>query len=79
MNSLHEYFSPFIYSQEFRNSEAIRQSASLLSTVFDMSKSEYPKTKSTYQAAQLNAFEVTSQIMRDITRVWREQEEETHG
>jgi hypothetical protein len=44
-----------------------------------MSKSEYPKTKSTYQAAQLNAFEVTSQIMRDITRVWREQEEETHG
>lgn len=75
MNSLHDVFSQYIYSKEFKNSEAIRQSSSLLSTVFDMSKGEYPKTKSSFQAAQQNCYEVTSQILRDVMNVWREQEQ----
>jgi cellulose biosynthesis protein BcsQ len=75
MNTLYDSFGNFIYSKEFKNSEAIRQSSSLLSTVFDMSKSEYPKTKSTFQSAQQNSYEVTSQILRDISNVWREQEQ----
>ncbi|QRG81506.1 ParA family protein [Vibrio diabolicus] len=74
MNSLYDHFSPYLYSKEFKHSEAIRQSSSLLSTVFDMSKSEYPKSKATFQTAQQNAYEVTSQILRDILNVWREQE-----
>ncbi|MGR5432301.1 ParA family protein [Vibrio campbellii] len=74
MNSLYDYFAPYLYSKEFKHSEAIRQASSLLSTVFDMSKSEYPKSKSTFQTAQQNGYEVTSQIQRDILNVWREQE-----
>ena len=78
MNNLYEHFAPYLYSKEFKYSEAIRQASSLLSTVFDMSKSEYPKSKATFQNAQQNAFEVTSQIMRDIMLVWNEQEK-TNG
>lgn len=75
MNSLYDYFGPYLYSKEFKHSEAIRQASSLLSTVFDMSKSEYPKSKATFQSAQQNGYEVTSQILRDIVIVWREQEQ----
>ncbi|PQJ55602.1 chromosome partitioning protein ParA [Vibrio jasicida] len=75
MNSLYDHFAPYLYSKEFKHSEAIRQASSLLSTVFDMSKSEYPKSKSTFQTAQQNGYEVTSQIQRDILNVWREQEQ----
>ena len=74
MNNLYDYFAPYLYSKEFKHSEAIRQASSLLSTVFDMSKSEYPKSKATFQTAQQNGYEVTSQILRDILNVWREQE-----
>ncbi|ANS88263.1 Putative replication protein (plasmid) [Vibrio scophthalmi] len=74
MNSLYDHFAPYLYSKEFKHSEAIRQASSLLSTVFDMSKSEYPKSKATFQTAQQNGYEVTSQILRDIINVWREQE-----
>jgi len=76
MNSLYDHFSHYLYSKEFKHSEAVRQSSSLLSTVFDMSKSEYPKSKATFQGAQQNAYEVTSQILRDIINVWREEEQE---
>lgn len=75
MNSLHNHFGQYIYSKEFKNSEAIRQCSSLLSTVFDMSKSEYPKSKATFQNAQQNCYEVTSQVLRDIMNVWRNQED----
>ncbi|CAH1606256.1 Chromosome (Plasmid) partitioning protein ParA [Vibrio jasicida] len=75
MNSLYDHFAPYLYSKEFKHSEAIRQASSLLSTVFDMSKSEYPKSKSTFQTAQQNGYEVTSQIQRDILNVWHEQEQ----
>ncbi|BDU41141.1 conserved hypothetical protein [Vibrio nigripulchritudo MADA3029] len=75
MNSLYDHFAPYLYSKEFKHSEAIRQSSSLLSTVFDMSKSEYPKSKSTFHSAHQNSYEVTSQILRDILNVWREQEQ----
>ncbi|GLO64101.1 chromosome partitioning protein ParA [Vibrio sp. MACH09] len=75
MNSLYNHFSNYLYSKEFKHSEAVRQASSLLSTVFDMSKSEYPKSKSTFQTAQQNSYEVTSQIQRDITNVWRELEQ----
>lgn len=74
MNSLYDHFGPYLYSKEFKHSEAIRQASSLLATVFDMSKSEYPKSKATFQTAQQNGYEVASQILRDILNVWREQE-----
>lgn len=74
MNSLYDHFAPYLYSKEFKHSEAIRQASSLLSTVFDMSKSEYPKSKGTFQSAQQNSYEVTSQILRDIVNVWREEQ-----
>ncbi len=75
-NKLDDSFSEYLYSTEFKHSEAIRQASALLSTVFDMSKSEYPKTKTTFQIAQQNAYEVTSKIHRDIVQVWREQDKE---
>ena len=75
LNKLDEYFGSYLYSKEFKHSEAVRQCASLLSTVFDMSKSEYPKSKGTFQSAQQNAYEVTSQLMRDILSVWRNEEQ----
>lgn len=76
MNKLDEYFGPYLYSREFKHSEAVRQCSSLLSTVFDMSKSEYPKSKGTFQSAQQNAYEVTSQLMRDVLSIWRSEGQE---
>lgn len=80
-NGLYESFSKYLYPTQFKNSEAIKKSSSLLSTVFDMSKSEYPNSKSSYQVAQSNAFEVTSQIQRDLLTIWLEQdmENKTNG
>lgn len=75
MNSLYDNFAPYLYSKEFKHSEAIRRTSSLLATVFDMSKSEYPKSKATFQSAQQNSYEITSQILRDLLSVWREQEQ----
>lgn len=72
LTGLYDNFSEFLYSKEFKYSEAVRQCHSKLSTVFDMSKSDYPKTKTSFQATQLNAYEITSQIYRDIAKVWRD-------
>ena len=75
MNQLYQHFAPYLYSKEFKHSEAIRQSSALLSTVFDMSKSEYPKSKSSFMSAHQNCYEVVSQIHRDLFQIWRQQEQ----
>lgn len=74
--SLCEAFPTHLYSKEFRNSEAIRQTSERLSTIFDMSKSAYTKTKSSFDTARVNAYEISSQILRDIQAVWRKQDGE---
>lgn len=75
-NNLYESFSNYLYPSQFKSSEAVRKATSLLSTVFDMSKSEYPNSKSSYHAAQENGYEVTSQLQRDLVKVWHQQEQE---
>lgn len=70
-NKLSNVFGSFIYSREFNNSEAIKECSRLVSTLFDISKSEYPgRTKSVFQKAKDNAYEVTSQVYRNIVDVW---------
>lgn len=73
VNALTDSFSSYIYSKEFKNSEAVRQSSTFLCSVFDLSKSEYPKSKGSFQLAQQNAYEVTSQVLRDLQKVWKSQ------
>ena len=75
LTSLFDDFPDFIYSTEFKESEAILRCQRSLETVFDISKSEYPKSKSSFIKAQVNAFEVTNQVYRDIAKVWREDSE----
>ncbi|WP_288987667.1 AAA family ATPase [uncultured Pseudoalteromonas sp.] len=76
LTGLYDNFSEFLYSKEFKYSEAVRQCHSKLSTVFDMSKSDYPKTKTSFQATQSNAYEIASQLYRDIAKVWRDSSKE---
>ncbi|MGF1689073.1 ParA family protein [Photobacterium japonica] len=70
MNQLSRTFSEWLYSGQFKHSEAIQLCTSMLSTVFDLTASEYPKAKKTLNDARINAFEVSSQIYRDIYNVW---------
>lgn len=66
-----DHFGNYLYATEFQYSVAIRECSSLMSTVFDMSKSEYPKTKSTFNRATVNSFSVVSRLHADIINVWR--------
>jgi len=68
-----QLFGEDVYKREFRNSEAVKLCTSLLSTIFDMSKSEYPKTKTSFATARQNAFECCLQVLVDLKRVWAEQ------
>lgn len=63
-------FRDVCYRNEFRHSEAIKVCTKHLSTVFDMSKSEFPKTKRTFERAALNARSVIAVLHQDITNVW---------
>ncbi|WP_419238302.1 ParA family protein (plasmid) [Photobacterium leiognathi subsp. mandapamensis] len=70
---LDNYYDDLLYSTEFRHSAAIRHCSAMLSTIFDISKSEYPRTKLTFQKAVDNAFAVINRIHTDIDKVWRNQ------
>lgn len=72
LTGLHDRFSEYLYSREFKYSEAIANCLALKATIFDMSKSEYEKSKPSFLKAQLNANEVTNQVFRDISKVWRD-------
>ena len=67
---IEKYFGNHIYSTEFKHSVAVKQCSSLMCTLFDISKSEYPKTKTTFQNAVDNAYAVVSKIHSDIERTW---------
>lgn len=70
-SSFSRFFSEFIYSHAFNHSEAVKECSRLLSTVFDISKSEYSgKTKAPFQTAKINAFDVVSQVYDDLNSVW---------
>ena len=76
MTGLCDDFSDYLYSKEFKASEAVSNCQASMATVFDMSKSEYDKSKSSFLKAQVNGYEVTSQVYRDIAKVWRESSKE---
>ncbi|ODB35879.1 chromosome partitioning protein ParA [Pseudoalteromonas sp. BMB] len=65
-----EFFSHHIYSKEFKHSESIKVCSSVLCTVFDISKSSYPKSKLSFAGAVTNAKEVTLQVLSDVKMVW---------
>ncbi|MCQ1059162.1 ParA family protein [Photobacterium sp. ZSDE20] len=70
MNQLTRTFSEWLYSTQFKHSEAVQLCTSMMSTVFDLTASEYPKTKKTLSDARVNAYEVASQVYRDVYNVW---------
>lgn len=76
MTALCDDFSDYIYSKEFKASEAVSNCQASMATVFDMSKSEYDKSKSSFLKAQVNGYEITSQVYRDIAKVWRDSTKE---
>ncbi|WP_318491882.1 ParA family protein [Photobacterium leiognathi] len=67
---IEKYFGDQLYSTEFKHSVAVKQCSSLMCTLFDISKSEYPKTKASFQNAVDNAYAVVSKIHSDIERAW---------
>lgn len=69
-SKIEKFFPDMMYSTEFHYSVAIRECSALMSTVFDMSKSEYPKTKQTFNRAATNAYSVINKIHSDIVKVW---------
>lgn len=70
MNQLNRSFGEWLYPTQFKHSEAVQLCTSMMNTVFDLAASEYPKAKKTLNDARTNAFEVASQIYRDIDNVW---------
>lgn len=70
LNQLNRSFGEWLYPTQFKHSEAVQLCTSMMNTVFDMAASEYPKTKKTLSDARTNAFEVASQIYRDIDNAW---------
>ncbi|MCA2014669.1 ParA family protein [Vibrio tritonius] len=71
LNDFSLFFGQYIYPDRFNHSEAIKECAKVMSTISDMSKSEYPgRTKKVFENAETNIFQVTSQIYRDIRDVW---------
>ncbi|KJG57023.1 chromosome partitioning protein ParA [Photobacterium kishitanii] len=69
-NKIHKFFGEHVYSTEFKHSIAVRECSSYMCTLFDISKSEYPKTKSSFASAVTNAYSVVSKIHSDIVTVW---------
>ncbi|EAS62417.1 partitioning protein A [Vibrio angustum S14] len=67
---IEKYFGDHLYSTEFKHSVAVKQCSGLMCTLFDISKSEYPKTKASFQNAVDNAYAVVSKIHSDIERAW---------
>ncbi len=70
MNQLNRSFGEWLYPTQFKHSEAVQLCTSMMNTVFDLTASEYPKAKKTLNDARTNAFEVASQIYRDVDNVW---------
>ncbi|HDY85489.1 hypothetical protein LCGC14_0962560 [marine sediment metagenome] len=69
-----DFFLPFVYSKEFKNSESIKGCSALLCTVFDMSKSAYAKSKVSFVGATTNAKDITGQILSDIKATWKNED-----
>ena len=69
-----EEFSRDIFSNSFVSSEAIKVCNNHRSTVFEMSKSQYPKTKKSFERCELNVRRVVMDLHREILKVWEAQE-----
>lgn len=74
MNEINSYFGDFVFSTQFKKSEAVRECALNRNSVFDLSVSTYQgKTKKTLKNAKLNAFSVVQDVIREINIVWKRQ------
>ncbi|MGR5448631.1 ParA family protein [Vibrio sp. PNB22_3_1] len=68
--------SESVLDVKFNKSEAIRVCAKQRNSLYDMSSSQYPGIKKTYQSAVLNADSLVISIMLKIKKVWAER---SHG
>lgn len=72
---LNSLFGNKIYDTSLKSSEAIRVCAKDLNTIFDISKSEYPKSyKKAFGNAVTNARSVSEQIVKSIRDIWFKQD-----
>jgi ATPases involved in chromosome partitioning len=73
LDTLSTHFDPFLYKTCFKKSEAVRKTSLEKNSVFDLSKSTFDGTKSTLQAAKINARAVVDEVHRDLKNVWNKQ------
>ncbi|WP_390240624.1 ParA family protein [Vibrio sp. R78045] len=71
MSELKEYFPLELLPTKFNKSEAIKVCAKERNSIYDISKSCYPGTKSTFNKAKLNTNALLSEVMDEITKVWK--------
>ncbi len=71
MSELKEYFPLDLLPTKFNKSEAIRVCSKERNTIYDISKSGYTGTKSTFSKAKLNTNAVLADVMDEITKVWK--------
>jgi len=64
------------YEAGIVESEAIRKLANDDLSVFDVSQSQYPRTKQTFLSCKTNLMAVIDALMNDIFAVWKKQESE---
>ncbi|CCO44177.1 putative Partitioning protein A [Vibrio nigripulchritudo SOn1] len=69
-NRFIEQFGYFTYGTEFIKSEAIRVCNNLNCTIFEMSASQYPKTKKSFNRCKQNVSQVLSGIHHDLVSSW---------
>ncbi|MCC2525026.1 ParA family protein [Vibrio coralliilyticus] len=67
-------FGSYTYGAQFFSSEAVKVCNNLNSTLFEMSASQYPMTKKSFQRAQTNAGNVVSELHHDILNAWSSRE-----
>jgi len=75
-NSINEAFGTFVFNTPVNSSEAFVNCASELCTIYDMSKSDYSKSKKSFESAVTNMDAVTTQIMKGLRENWKRQEKD---
>ncbi|MFL7013581.1 ParA family protein [Enterovibrio norvegicus] len=73
LNELNTHFPKFVFSTQFKKSEAVRICALAKNSVFDLSASTYGGTKKTFIPAKLNAAVVVSEVHLELMKVWKKQ------
>lgn len=71
ISELKDFFPLELLPTKFHKSEAVRLCAKERNSIYDISKSKYSGTKSTFNKAKLNTNSLLTDLMDDVIKVWK--------